>query len=304
METMSLENYNRLVKSARIEYFKSPYDLAYENLVKLGYDQKDPSFFAENASLIIENLRKECWEEYQIIEKEFTTKMLKALISDNDELETMSAEDAIVWFVESFSDHIYQLTLSNTQSRRSRAGKEFEAIIELIMIGAEIPVDSQGNIGKKDFLDKGLGKLVDMVSPGVTEYLINKRNTVLISAKTTLRERWQEVPEEMSRTAAREMFLATLDENISDNTLNTLYEANIQVTTTASIKENHYPDNLRVLSFEKLIEIANSTKEEWSTCDYSDSEKDLIKTYLTIQADKHNEHLFVKNYYLKRLNQI
>ena len=83
------------------------------------------------------------------------------------------------------------------------------------MIGAGIPLDSQGNIGKQEFVNKGLGKLVDLVSPGVLEYIVNKRNTVLISAKTTLRERWQEVPEEMGRTGAREMFLATLDTSIS-----------------------------------------------------------------------------------------
>ena len=48
----------------------------------------------------------------------------------------------------------------------------------------------------------------------------------------------QEVPEEMGRTGAREMFLATLDTSISSDVLNTLYEANIQVTTTKNIKRN------------------------------------------------------------------
>lgn len=62
--------------------------------------------------------------------------------------------------------------------------------------------------------------MVDTVSPGVTEFEINKRDAVLISAKTTLRERWQEVPEEMGSTGAREMFLATLGEKVSDNVLN------------------------------------------------------------------------------------
>ncbi|MDC4182994.1 type II restriction endonuclease [Mycoplasma bradburyae] len=104
------------------------------------------------------------------------------------------------------TEHIYILTLSNTQSRRSRAGNEFEAIIELIFMGPEIPMDSQRNIGKNIFIEKELGKLVDIVSPGVIEYMINKRNTILISAKTTLRERWQEVPEEMMRTVLEKCF--------------------------------------------------------------------------------------------------
>lgn len=63
----------------------------------------------------------------------------------------------------------------------------------MVLIGAGIPLDSQGNIGKQEFLKKVLGKMVDVVSRGVIEYIINKRNAVLISAKTTLRERWQKV---------------------------------------------------------------------------------------------------------------
>ncbi|MBR5495540.1 MAG: hypothetical protein IKV71_07950, partial [Psychrobacter sp.] len=75
------------------------------------------------------------------------------------------------------------------------------------------------------------------------EFEANKRNTVLISAKTTLRERWQEVPEEMGRTGAKEMFLATLDDTISNEVLNTLYEANINITTTKANKNEIYPHN-------------------------------------------------------------
>ncbi|WP_272456958.1 hypothetical protein [Mycoplasma bradburyae] len=40
-------------------------------------------------------------------------------------------------------------------------------------------MDSQGNIGKNIFIEKELGKLVDIVSPGVIEYMINKRNTLI-----------------------------------------------------------------------------------------------------------------------------
>ena len=131
------------------------------------------------------------------------------------------------------------------------------------MSGAGISYGSQGKIGKETFLKKGLGKMVDLVVPGVDEYIINKRNTVLISAKTTLRERWQEVPEEMGRTGAREMFLATLDETISGEVLATLYEANIQVVTTKRNIESNYSNNPRILSFEKLLEIANDIVVSW-----------------------------------------
>lgn len=164
-----------------------------------------------------------------------------------------------------------------------------------------MPLDSQGNIGKDYFVEKGLGKLVDTVSPGVTEFEINKRNAVLISAKTTLRERWQEVPEEMGRTGAREMFLATLDEKVSDNVLNTLYEANIQLTTTAGNKEKNFKNNSRVLSFEELIKICLDNASKWENFEYSVNQANQAIELLNKQVDKHSNHNIVKESFEKRL---
>lgn len=302
MAIISIEEYRELIRIGRKKYFKTPYDLVYDEFVKLGYDKKNNDYFFNNASELVEKLRKNCWDEYQPLEKKFTSEMLISLIDEDlkKKMSELKPLEAVIWFVEKFPEHIYNLTLSNTQSRRSRAGKEFESIIELILIGAEIPLDSQGNIGKSHFVKKGLGKLVDIVCPGVMEYSINKRNTVLISAKTTLRERWQEVPEEMGRTGAREMFLATLDTAISDDVLNTLYEANIQVTTTKNIKESYYKTNPRVLSFETLLKICKEHAEQWETYPYTVEESTLIYETEAKQAQKHSKHKFVENYYSRK----
>lgn len=301
MGIIKLEDYLEMVKEERKSFFIQPYDLTYQCFEKLGYDKKAPEFFCQNASEAVENLRKEGWEEFRRIEESFTSSMLKKLI-DKDIIKGMDAEEAITWFAETYPNHIYQLNLSNTQSRRSRAGKEFEAIIELILLGAHISLDSQGNIGKAHFVQKGLGKLVDAVSPGVIEFVENKRNTVLISAKTTLRERWQEVPEEMGRTGASEMFLATLDENISQEVFNTLYEANIQVTTTRKIKEERYKSNNRVLTFEDLISICIENRRRWENFEYSEEQRNGIINLLKKQMGRHEEHQFVKKSFQNRLN--
>ena len=296
MKKIDLDEYRRNIQIERNRAFEQPYELVYKNFIKLKYDEQTEEYFKQNASNMIETLRRSCWDEFTPIEKKFTTDMLKTLI-DESYVNSLTSSEAITWFAEEFPEHIYALTLSNTQSRRSRAGKEFEAIIELILLGAGIPFDSQGNIGKKEFLKKGLGKMVDVVF----EYIINKRNVVLISAKTTLRERWQEVPEEMGRTGAMEMFLATLDENISKEVLDTLYEANIQVTTTKRIKEERYKDNSRVLSFEDLISICLANIDKWKEFNYTDEHKGSIRDMIKKQIDKHEEHVFVKGFYEQRL---
>ncbi|HEN1040728.1 TPA: hypothetical protein U3S56_000486 [Streptococcus agalactiae] len=302
---MELETYKEFVRKQRRDYFSEdmPYDFIYRQFEKGGFTKKSINYFFDNASEIIDFLRTESWKEFQLKEHLFTSEMLSSLYSESD-IEKMSSSEAIAWFVENFPMHIYNLNLSNTQSRRSRAGKEFEAIIELILIGADIPMDSQGNIGKKFFVNKGLGKLVDIVSPGSVEYVLNKRDTVLISAKTTLRERWQEVPEEMGRTGAREMFLVTLDDTISKEVIENLNDANIQVVTTKTLKEKKYATHHCVISFETLLIILRETANKWTGFKYSDEAKAEIKINIERQLEKHTDHSFVVDYYNRYLTKI
>ncbi len=301
MNKYSLEKFQNIIKDERQQTL-APYELVYKGFMLLEYHKKETKFFYKNASTVVEELRDFCWSNFIPEEERFSSNMLKKLIDDS-ELNGLSAREAIECFIDSYPQHIYQLCLSNTQSRRSRAGKEFESIIELLLMGADIPMDTQGNIGKKIFIDKSLGKLVDIVSPGVVEYVIDKNYTCLISAKTTLRERWQEVPEEMSRTGAREMFLATLDESITTEVLNTLYEANIRIVTTKTNKETHYASERRVIDFETLLSICNTNQKHWTIDTYTDDEKAIILRNIDKQIEKHRQHKFVYDYYTKRKEQ-
>lgn len=236
MTRISLDEFKKDCKLKRKEHFDSPFGLAYKKYTDLGYDKKDSTYFFEHASDYVENMRKNCWDEFVPLEKEFTTEMLSCFIEE-DRVRNMTPVDALKDFITEYAEHIYALALSNTQSRRSRAGKEFEAIIELLLIGADIPSDTQSAIGKEYFRNNQIGKLIDFVVPSVTGFLINKHDAMVISAKTSLRERWQEVPEELSRTGMCEVFLATVDEEISEDTLHIMYEANVRVVTTKSNKE-------------------------------------------------------------------
>lgn len=302
MPNYSLEQFLEVVKRERTLNL-SPYELVYKSFVKLGYDQQGVGFFKNNASQIVEELRDACWTNYLPEEEKFTSEMMKKLI-DEDVLNQESSEQSLNLFLDKYPKYIYQLCLSNTQSRRSRAGKEFEAIIELLLMGAQIPMDSQGNIGKSTFVNKGLGKLVDVVSPGVVEYIIDKSYTCLISAKTTLRERWQEVPEELSRTGAREMFLATLDEGISKEVFDTCYESNIRIVTTKSNKQKNYQNERRIIDFEELLSLCEHTDNHWGIDRYNDEEKETIKNSINLQIQKHQNHPFVLKYFNDRLNKI
>lgn len=295
MPKITLKDYNDLIKGERIASFDKPYDLAYNAFEKLGYFLQDDQFFKTNASLIVESVYKECWDLYAPEEKKFCEKMLKKLI-DPAVVDGMTPVQAIEWFAAEYPEHIYALNLSNTQSRRARVGKQFEAIIELILVGSNIRYDSQGNIGKSIFVDKGLGKLVDVVVPSAQEFNLNKFSTVLISAKTTLRERWQEVPEEMGRTGARDMYLVTLDDSVTDEVITALYEANIQLVTTKSIKDDNYAKKPSVVDFETLIDKCSKVDASWSTYTYSPSDLADLRNAIKKEKKKRANHPFVIKY--------
>lgn len=300
---MDLQSFKSLVKSERLQRAPAPFELAYSSLETLGFTKEDKAYFMKNASHIVEQLRTQCWESFLAVEKSFSAFMYKQLI-DTHKISALSKEEAITWFIEEHTEHIYALSLSNTQSRRARAGNEFEAIIEFILMGADIPFDTQGSIGSGIFETQHLAKLVDCVSPGASEYKINKRNTSLISAKTTLRERWQEVGDEMSRTKAREMYLATLDEGISDNVIDLIGKNNIILVTTKNNKSKLYSKKSSVITFEKMLEELESKASEWKSSAYSTNDITEKKSRLTSQLVKYDSKPFIKNYYANQLSKL
>lgn len=149
--------------------------------------------------------------------------------------------------------------------------------------------------------NKVFAKLVDHVIPGSVEYQNNKRNTIAISAKTTLRERWQQIGDEMQRTKMPEMYLATLDEKIGNNTLNQLSANNIYPVTTKNIKQKYYSNNNIVLTFEELLTLANQKSTLWKSSDFSDEELYEKKSLLLKIIEQHNNRPYVVEYIKRRL---
>lgn len=294
---MNLQEFQKYYRKKRLEVFIKPYELAYKSFIDLNYHRKSKSSFLKNPSDIVINLREKSWENFLIFEKKFSALMYKHL-ADLDDYTGLDNKQAIYKFIDTHAQHFYDLSLSNTQSRRSRAGTEFEAIVELIIMGAGISIDSQGSLASGIFEEHDLGKAVDLVSPGVAEYKIQKRQVALISCKTTLRERWSEVIEEKSRTGASEVFLATLDEKISINTMKTLQNNNVFPVTTKNNKEKNYKDNTIVLTFEELLEELEQKNNYWSKDKYKNDNLTEKLNYIKQQKEYHKEkHPFVNDYY-------
>lgn len=253
---MDMDDFRRQIKLVRARLIPGPRQLVEEAIKASPYYEEEPHFFVDNATEVLYGIRLQNWTTFLDHERDFNIEMGEILVKADPEIKnanSKSPEEIIGSFLEKYSLHLFELSKSNTNSRRSRAGKEFEAIIETILLRAGIMFDNQGIIGSKLFETERLGKLVDCVIPGVIEYNLEKRRCALVSMKTSLRERWQEVPEEMKRTGAQEMFLMTLDSGISKNTIESLASHNITLVVPDDLKERHYNGFLSVYGLTQFM---------------------------------------------------
>lgn len=277
------KSFAEFIKSQREACISSPKETAkkatennkelIDNLLKNG-----------NISDAIKHLRKDAYEQYLKEESLFNSVILKELSYKfetphliieklSNTLFELKIEDKNIFeknLVEVFgnyagaiSPYIYQLCLSNTQSRRSRAGKTFEGIIYFLYEYFGYPFNSQAQIGRKIFFDLGLGKIVDSVLPNMEAFTERRDKTIIGSMKTTLRERWQEVVEEVSRSNVPNIYLLTVDDDISENKAIQIGNHNIVLVVLNDVKNLPHLRNKRsIINFESYFfeEIPNIMK--------------------------------------------
>jgi EcoRII C terminal len=228
-----------------------------------------------NVTNEIFRVREACWDKYINDEVEFHRHVIRKLVNErklprhilnfvNEQSATYNAagtkdDDEISQLAGTVGDFcgrimpfLYQLSLSTTNSRRSRAGQTFEEIIDNIMTAFGYPYVSQGQLGTSFYTENGLGKLVDGIIPGPEQYMQDRSKCQIITMKTTLRERWQEVVEEISRTNIPHAYLLTLDQNLTESSLDTMANHNITVVACDEIKEL-FDKQKNVISFTELF---------------------------------------------------
>lgn len=221
----------------------------------------------------IRDLRETIWQEYLTDEVEFNAIVMKDLhkkLSTPKDILDILLDNKIIdkegdELIETVKElcgeyagrvfpYIYKLSLSNTQSRRSRAGTTFESIIYKIYELLDYSYDSQKKVGRKMFDELGLGKKVDSILPGISYYERRRNKTIVGTMKTSLRERWQEVAEEIERTKIPEIHLLTADEDISLTKAQEMGQHNIVVVTYHWIANSKNLKGLKnIISFEEYL---------------------------------------------------
>lgn len=297
---MEIKEFQDYIRKMRNENMPPPREIIERALFDSPYYNKSSEFYVENVDEVLYELRRLSWELFLNYEEDFNVKVTNKLVQSDEDIQQSSTRnpgEIIGRFLAQYNNHLFELSKSNTNSRRARAGKEFEIIIEKILLHIGISADDQGRIGKGIFKEVGLGKLVDCVVPGVVEYNIERRRCALISMKTSLRERWQEVPEELKRTGASEMFLLTLDEGISENTIKSLNSHNITLVVPNRLKDDLYSQYYSVYGLTYFLEELRKINNQWMTREdlpkkYYEQKVETIDLYLEDSIDDYEKRYY------------
>lgn len=152
------------------------------------------------------------------------------------------------------------LMLSASQQRKSRAGYSYEHHIEAMLTDGSIPFEKQVILASK--------KRPDFVLPSLA-YVDSKKagseTGLILSAKTTLRERWKQVEREKG---SRQLFLTTVDENIAGNAIEDMASMGVSLVIPESLrksKEAEYEGHKNVLSFREFcIDVVRPNLAAWA----------------------------------------
>jgi hypothetical protein len=156
---------------------------------------------------------------------------------------SMSVERGLRALITEFP-RIDKVLLSAAQQRKSRAGKSFELHIERMLKDGRVPYEAQVVIESK--------KRPDFVLPDFRLYSDTERareEALVLSAKTTLRERWKQVHGEIRDC---DLYLATVDENVAASAICEMGEAGIILVVPESLKVSDaavYRKQSNVISF-------------------------------------------------------
>lgn len=263
--------FKNMVQEYRKKYIRRSSDIV------AGVFEKNKDFAGKlknkEATEVILTAREAVWQEFLVEESHFNTEILKDLgkilptpksiieslieirIANKSDSELVNAiKDICGEYAGRVYPYIYDLSLSNTQSRRSRSGSTFQDVMYKVYELLDYPFDSQSKVGKSVFTNAGLGKIVDSILPGIESFTQRRDKTIIGTMKTSLRERWQEVSEEIQRTNVPAIYLLTVDTDISSNKAKQMSEHNIIVVAPKTMSDSDKYGQMRnIISFEEYL---------------------------------------------------
>ena len=155
-------------------------------------------------------------------------------------------------FQKGFSDFFYihyndfwNVFLSISQSRKTRAGGSFERHLKYLFSRLNYPYDTQTQLNGR----------VDYLFPSEEVFKKNRTACLIISVKRTLRERWRQVVGELASINAGKIYIVTQEEDISVPKIQEMDKHNINLVVFDEEKERNFAEHHNVIGFTDLVSI-------------------------------------------------
>jgi hypothetical protein len=149
--------------------------------------------------------------------------------------------DLVSQALQSLYPDLWRVFLSRSQSRKQRGGLDFQEQIKHMFQLAGLPFEEQTREYHTDF-----------VIPSQQFFARDRTRAIIFSVKRTLRERWQEVVQELYHTNCPNVYLATANESnkISQEThIEGLRRFNMHLVVWDDVKQSKFPDEPMVRSY-------------------------------------------------------
>lgn len=219
-----------LAGEAQKAYFKSS-----------GFDRLDPYHIEAPGDAVMRISRD---FEYQIFKRYELRRRAAEVVG------TLSSQSDMVTAVVRGFPALDGIFLSASQQRKTRAGRSFENHLASLLAGGNIHFEAQAVLG---------GKRPDFVLPD--KRTLNRKSekrayfdAAILSAKTTLRERWKQITHERFNCG---IFLATVDDRVSPQALDEMQHLGIVLVVPESMKDNRetfYQGHRNVISFRTFFD--------------------------------------------------
>jgi len=230
-------------------------------LTDAGLERLDPFAIARPGDAIRQISRVIEWELFRDFQRrERAVELVRAILGD---VPGEPGMNSVVRRLVDATPDIDRIMLSASQQRKSRAGYSFEHQIEAMMAAGGVPFEKQvvmdASRRRPDFVLPSL--------PHLKRTLEGAERGLILSAKTTLRERWKQVENEIG--GGTDLFLATVDESIAATAIEAMAAMNIRLVVPESLKtsrDTEYGRHGNVLDFATFFgsELASRRIPAWT----------------------------------------
>jgi len=242
------KDFNDFQKTIRGQFMPSG-----EQLAELAQKKLEMKNVEQNFNSFLRQLLKIEFELYKEFEKKCTIEIFEEAFKQKIfEIPKENFQKGFSDFFDKHYNDFWNVFLSISQSRKTRAGGSFERHLKYLFSCLNYPYDTQTQLNGR----------VDYLFPSEEVFRKNRTACLIISVKRTLRERWRQVVGELASIKADKIYIVTQEQNISENKIKEMEKHNIDLVVFDEEKEKNFSEHHNVISFTDLVLVHFPAKEK------------------------------------------